>query len=230
MGTSWKGPAASLDLWGDAGGSARMIFPPFSISPPAARGGCGAPALGWLPQGQGAQPPTPAGPQAAAEPGWVLSHRIQPSRADSGSAGALYPLPSRRSAGAKFPIKWTAPEAINYGTFTIKSDVWSFGILLTEIVTYGRIPYPGQDFRAAAGLARPRVCVCVCVSVCMQRCTHAAASLAPCLPHIQPGHGPQRHPRRGWRRGKGMEGGVWGGGETQTGSWALSWQRKSSLE
>ncbi|XP_010218768.1 PREDICTED: proto-oncogene tyrosine-protein kinase Yrk-like, partial [Tinamus guttatus] len=46
--------------------------------------------------------------------------------------------------GAKFPIKWTAPEAINYGTFTIKSDVWSFGILLTEIVTYGRIPYPGQ--------------------------------------------------------------------------------------
>lgn len=46
--------------------------------------------------------------------------------------------------GAKFPIKWTAPEAINYGTFTIKSDVWSFGILLTEIVTHGRIPYPGQ--------------------------------------------------------------------------------------
>ena len=48
-------------------------------------------------------------------------------------------------SGAKFPIKWTAPEAAMYGKFTIKSDVWSFGILLTEIVTKGRIPYPGMN-------------------------------------------------------------------------------------
>ncbi|EQB78472.1 tyrosine-protein kinase Fyn isoform c [Camelus ferus] len=46
--------------------------------------------------------------------------------------------------GAKFPIKWTAPEAALYGRFTIKSDVWSFGILLTELVTKGRVPYPGR--------------------------------------------------------------------------------------
>jgi len=45
--------------------------------------------------------------------------------------------------GARFPIKWTAPEAANYNRFTIKSDVWSFGILMTEVVTYGRVPYPG---------------------------------------------------------------------------------------
>ena len=44
----------------------------------------------------------------------------------------------------RFPIKWTAPEAANYSRFSIKSDVWSFGILLTELVTYGRIPYPGM--------------------------------------------------------------------------------------
>uniref|UniRef100_A0A8C2CJU4 non-specific protein-tyrosine kinase n=1 Tax=Cyprinus carpio TaxID=7962 RepID=A0A8C2CJU4_CYPCA len=49
--------------------------------------------------------------------------------------------------GAKFPIKWTAPEAALYGRFTIKSDVWSFGILLTELVTKGRVPYPGMNNR-----------------------------------------------------------------------------------
>lgn len=47
--------------------------------------------------------------------------------------------------GAKFPIKWTAPEAALYGRFTIKSDVWSFGILLTELTTKGRVPYPGKS-------------------------------------------------------------------------------------
>ena len=46
--------------------------------------------------------------------------------------------------GAKFPIKWTAPEAAMYGTFTIKSDVWAYGVFLIELVTYGQIPYPGQ--------------------------------------------------------------------------------------
>jgi fyn-related kinase len=46
--------------------------------------------------------------------------------------------------GAKFPIKWTAPEAAMMNKFSIKSDVWSFGIMLVEVVTYGRIPYPGM--------------------------------------------------------------------------------------
>jgi len=47
--------------------------------------------------------------------------------------------------GARFPIKWTAPEAANFNRFTIKSDVWSFGILITEVVTFGRVPYPGMS-------------------------------------------------------------------------------------
>ncbi|XP_058029606.1 tyrosine-protein kinase FRK [Ahaetulla prasina] len=43
----------------------------------------------------------------------------------------------------KLPVKWTAPEAIRSNRFSIKSDVWSFGILLFEIITYGKMPYAG---------------------------------------------------------------------------------------
>ena len=40
-------------------------------------------------------------------------------------------------------IKWLSPEAALHDRFSIKSDIWSFGVLLTELVTYGQQPYPG---------------------------------------------------------------------------------------
>ncbi|KAK2173446.1 hypothetical protein NP493_873g01016 [Ridgeia piscesae] len=50
--------------------------------------------------------------------------------ADFGLARVIKEDEYEARVGARFPIKWTAPEAANYNRFTIKSDVWSFGILL----------------------------------------------------------------------------------------------------
>ncbi|OON23782.1 hypothetical protein X801_00303, partial [Opisthorchis viverrini] len=47
--------------------------------------------------------------------------------------------------GAKFPIKWTAPEGLAYYVFSSKSDVWAFGVVLWELATYGLSPYPGVE-------------------------------------------------------------------------------------
>ncbi|KAM9789937.1 ephrin type-A receptor 4-A-like [Neosynchiropus ocellatus] len=45
------------------------------------------------------------------------------------------------SPGGKIPIRWTAPEAITYRKFTTASDVWSYGIVMWEVVSYGERPY-----------------------------------------------------------------------------------------
>lgn len=75
----------------------------------------------------------------------LVSESLMCKIADFGLARVIEDNEYTAREGAKFPIKWTAPEAINYGSFTIKSDVWSFGILIYEIVTFGRIPYPGMS-------------------------------------------------------------------------------------
>ncbi|XP_036103433.1 ephrin type-A receptor 1 [Molossus molossus] len=43
--------------------------------------------------------------------------------------------------GGKIPIRWTAPEAIAHRIFTTASDVWSFGIVMWEVLSFGDKPY-----------------------------------------------------------------------------------------
>ncbi|XP_053546229.1 ephrin type-A receptor 2 isoform X2 [Bombina bombina] len=45
------------------------------------------------------------------------------------------------TSGGKIPIRWTAPEAISYRKFTSASDVWSYGIVMWEVMSYGERPY-----------------------------------------------------------------------------------------
>nr|KAF6409818.1 FES proto-oncogene, tyrosine kinase [Rousettus aegyptiacus] len=63
------------------------------------------------------------------------------------------------------PVKWTAPEALNYGRYSSESDVWSFGILLWETFSLGASPYPNlsnpqtRDFIEKGGrLPCPELC------------------------------------------------------------------------
>ncbi|KAK5604605.1 Ephrin type-A receptor 6 [Crenichthys baileyi] len=45
------------------------------------------------------------------------------------------------ATGGKIPIRWTAPEAIAYGKFSSASDVWSYAIVMWEVMSYGERPY-----------------------------------------------------------------------------------------
>uniref|UniRef100_A0A3Q4I6W9 receptor protein-tyrosine kinase n=1 Tax=Neolamprologus brichardi TaxID=32507 RepID=A0A3Q4I6W9_NEOBR len=45
------------------------------------------------------------------------------------------------TSGGKIPIRWTAPEAIQYRKFTSSSDCWSYGIVMWEVMSYGERPY-----------------------------------------------------------------------------------------
>ena len=47
----------------------------------------------------------------------------------------------KENSESELPVKWTAPESLQSGKFNYKSDVWSYGICVWELLTRGRKPY-----------------------------------------------------------------------------------------
>lgn len=63
--------------------------------------------------------------------------------ASAGEGGEQEEAQYYRSAHGQFPVRWTAPEAMETSKFDTQTDVWSFGVVMSEVYTNGARPYAG---------------------------------------------------------------------------------------
>ncbi|XP_044041108.1 tyrosine-protein kinase receptor TYRO3 [Siniperca chuatsi] len=74
----------------------------------------------------------------------MLGNDLRVCVADFGLSKKIYSSNYyRQKVAIRVPIKWMAMESLSESVYTTKSDVWSFGVTMWEIVTRGRTPYPG---------------------------------------------------------------------------------------
>ncbi|XP_050730099.1 uncharacterized protein LOC127005358 isoform X3 [Eriocheir sinensis] len=88
------------------------------------------------------------------------------------------------------PVRWMAPESLTEGVFTTMSDIWSYGVLLYEIVTFGAFPFQGmtndqvlEHVKAGHTIAIPRG-VKTQLEVLLRMCWQRTPSRRPPIQHI----------------------------------------------
>ena len=81
----------------------------------------------------------------------LLTQSLQPKVTDFGLSRFVGDAEYGNTATNAGPVRWMAPEAIKKQVFSKKSDVWSFGVLVWEVVTNGDLPY--SEYQAIPALA-----------------------------------------------------------------------------
>ncbi|KAH0563856.1 high affinity nerve growth factor receptor-like isoform X1 [Cotesia glomerata] len=65
---------------------------------------------------------------------------------DFGMSRDVYTCDYYKIGGSRMlPVRWMSPESVIFGRFTLESDVWSFGVVLWEVYSYGKQPYYGYN-------------------------------------------------------------------------------------
>ncbi|XP_015511028.1 tyrosine-protein kinase transmembrane receptor Ror [Neodiprion pinetum] len=66
--------------------------------------------------------------------------------ADFGMSRDVYTCDYYKIGGSRLlPVRWMAPESVIFGRFTLESDVWSFGVVIWEVYSFGKQPYYGHN-------------------------------------------------------------------------------------
>ncbi|KAG7174841.1 Insulin-like receptor-like 3 [Homarus americanus] len=83
----------------------------------------------------------------------LLDHNLSLKIGDFGLSRNLY---NSKGSGA-LPMRWMAPESLQFSLYSTQSDVWSYGVLLWEMATRGDRPY-GLVVEQRATPSLPRHC------------------------------------------------------------------------
>lgn len=97
----------------------------------------------------------------------------------------------RKKTNGRLPIKWMAPESLQEKFYDSQSDVWSYGVLLYEIMSLGKQPYPNvmsaeelyNYLLTGYRLEKPNRCS-LNIYMLMRQCWHFDANTRPTFTEI----------------------------------------------